>query len=593
MARGVLHLVVGPSGVGKDSLIDALRALRPDILFPVRAVTRPAEAGGEAHLPMAPDAFAAAEARGEFLLVWRAHGLAYGIPAEAGRALAGGRHVLANVSRSVLEEARARLGPVRVLAVTAPAGVLAARLAARGREDEAVRAARLARADLAVAPAPDVTLIDNGGALSVAVAQALAALAPPVPAAAPLHLAGMTEAPASEETPMPPASPAVLPARAPRTETVFADARLVLDDEVAAGSLRVVDGVIADVATGPTRAGTEDCEGDLLAPGLIELHTDNLERHLEPRPGVAWPREAAVIAHDAEFAANGVTTLFDAIRVGSVLTFRRTSYGRYAREAADAILSLKRAGALRIEHFIHLRAEMCSETLLAEMDEFGPEDEIRLVSLMDHTPGFRQFRDVEKLRQYHDGRGRRQAVSFDEYIAFLADLSSRVGPRHEAGAVARAKALGAVLASHDDTEAGHVATSAAHGARIAEFPTTREAAEASRAHGLAVMMGAPNLLRGGSHSGNVAASELAEAGLLDILSSDYAPSSLLMGAVKLGEAAGNLAAGLRTVTRAPAEAAGLADRGRLAPGLRADLVRISTAHAAPITRGTWVAGRRV
>ncbi|MAS42763.1 MAG: phosphonate metabolism protein PhnM [Rhodobacteraceae bacterium] len=376
------------------------------------------------------------------------------------------------------------------------------------------------------------------------------------------------------------------------TETVLSNARLVLADDVVTGSVRLVDGRIADIATGPSRLG-EDLDGDLLVPGLIELHTDNLERHCEPRPGASWPREAAVIAHDAELASVGIATVFDAIRVGSVISFQKANYGRYAREAADAILGLKRAGALRISHFLHLRAEICSETLVEELDEFGPEDEIRILSLMDHTPGFRQFRDVSQLRRYHEGKYGRSTADMDEYLAFLAALSARVSATHEDAAAARGRALGAVLASHDDTDVSHVEASARHGARVAEFPTTLEAARACKDAGIAVMMGAPNLLRGGSHSGNVAAHDLAAEGLLDILSSDYAPSSLLMAAVRLGEEGGDMARGFATVTRAPARATGLDDRGEIAPGLRADLVRVKLGYASPVIRGMWVAGARL
>jgi ribose 1,5-bisphosphokinase len=181
--RGTLHLVCGPSGVGKDTLIDAARAARPDLVVPRRVITRPAEAGGEAHDAATPDAFAAMEAEGAFLLSWRAHGLAYGIPASAGAALAAGRHVLANVSRSVVAEARRRAAPVRVLLVTAPAEALARRLAARGREAEAEIARRLARAELEGPTGPDVVTIVNDD-LAAAKAAFLAALAPPMPAAA-------------------------------------------------------------------------------------------------------------------------------------------------------------------------------------------------------------------------------------------------------------------------------------------------------------------------------------------------------------------------------------------------------------------------
>jgi len=385
------------------------------------------------------------------------------------------------------------------------------------------------------------------------------------------------------------------PARLGTADTVLSNARIVLKNDVIAGSVLIRAGRIASIDPGASVVpGAQDMGGDLLIPGLVELHTDNLERHLAPRPGVDWPRAAAAIAHDAELASVGITTVFDALRVGSITTFKRANYSKYARDLADAILSLKASGAFRISHFLHLRAEICSETLLEEMDEFGPADDVRIVSLMDHTPGQRQFRDIAKLRQYHEGKyGGGEGFDFDEYIQFLAEVKTRFGTSHEDGAAARARAMGAVIASHDDTEAAHVAVSAAQGCRVAEFPTTLEAATACRAHGISVMMGAPNLLRGGSHSGNVAASELLEAGLLDIFSSDYAPSSLLMAAMRMAREGGDMAAGIRTVTHAPAAATGLDDRGQIAAGLRADLVRVNSDHAAPVVRGVWVAGARV
>ena len=348
-------------------------------------------------------------------------------------------------------------------------------------------------------------------------------------------------------------------APAPQPGTlVLANARLVLPAGTATGVVHVRDGRIAAIDTGAAvPAGAIDCEGDLLAPGLVELHTDNLERHLEPRPGVHWPAPAAIVAHDAELAGCGITTVFDALRVGSLVAGGKAGYRKYARPLATEIVRLHRAGSLRIRHRLHLRAEICSETLTEELAEFGPEDRVGIVSLMDHTPGQRQFTDLATLRAYARGRHGMTEDEFGAHVAGLTALGARVGAEHEAAAVAEARRLGAVMASHDDTTEAHVAASARHGARIAEFPTTRSAAEACRALGIAVMMGAPNLLRGGSHSGNVATAQLAADRLLDILSSDYAPASLLMGAVKLGLDAGDMAAGFRAVTAAPAEAAGL------------------------------------
>lgn len=379
------------------------------------------------------------------------------------------------------------------------------------------------------------------------------------------------------------------------TEAILANAMLVLKDEVTAGSLVMRDGLIVDISQGKTvPAGAVDCGGDLVMPGLIELHTDNLERHIEPRPKVNWPHAAAIIAHDAELCSVGITTVFDALRVGSIgASGGRTDYREYARDLASEILEMRAKDALRISHYIHLRAETCSETLIAELAKFGPEDRVGIVSLMDHTPGERQFRDLSKLRDYVCGKHGLSEAQFDEHVASQIALKERLGAAHEAASVAAARRFGAVLASHDDTTDDQVAHSASKGVHFAEFPTTVEAARACRAHGIAIMMGAPNLIRGGSHSGNVAAHELAESDLLDIISSDYVPSALLSSALLLGDLWGDTARGISTVTDAPARAVGLTDRGRLEPGKRADLIRVKRINGAGMLHGVWVKGQRV
>ena len=378
------------------------------------------------------------------------------------------------------------------------------------------------------------------------------------------------------------------------TETVLANARLVLDDEVALGTLVMAEGRIRAVDTGSTRApGAVDCAGDLVMPGLVELHTDNLERHIQPRPGVDWPHAAAILAHDRELASCGITTVFDALRVGTLRSSTGLGYDAYARALATGIATLRDGGALKIAHHLHLRAEICSQELLDELDGFGPEDRVGLVSLMDHTPGQRQFADPDKLRDYIQGKKGLSPEQFDVYCEELRGYQAAHGARHEAGTVATARRLGATLASHDDTTRAQVAVSAAHGVALAEFPTTHEAARACRDHGIAVMMGAPNVIRGGSHSGNVAAVELADAGLLDILSSDYVPSALLLAAIRLAERDGDLAAAIATVTSAPARVVGLSDRGRLASGLRGDVLRVRVQDGSPGVMAVWSAGERV
>jgi len=550
--------IVGPSGAGKDTLIAAALAARPDIIALRRCITRPEAAGGEPFEGITEVEFLRREAAGDFALSWRAHGLSYGVPP----APTGGI-TLFNCSRRMLEQAALAFPGLRVIEVTASAPVLAQRLASRGRETAEDIAARLARRAPLPAGLPVTTIINDG-----TIAQGVAAF-----------LAALDDAPNPRPRPR--------PSGRTMTETVFTNATLVLPDEVRHGAIVIRDGMIAEI--GAASATGIDCAGDLIAPGLIELHTDNLERHIQPRPGVNWPHGAAIIAHDAELAGCGITTVFDALRVGSIN--RDNSYAKYARGLADEILAAR--PNLRISHRIHLRAEVCSETLIEELAEFGQADRIGIVSLMDHTPGQRQFRDLSKLAQYVKGKQGMSDLEFEAHVAGLAELRARFGEAHEAATVQAARDWGAVLASHDDTTADHVATSAAYGIKLAEFPTTVEAAQACRKHGIATIMGAPNLIRGGSHSGNVSAGELAQAGLLDIVSSDYVPAALLSSAVLLGDLWDDLARGFATVTAAPARSAGLSDRGRLGLGLRADLIRVARIQGMPVIRETWVAGRRV
>jgi len=150
----------------------------------------------------------------------------------------------------------------------------------------------------------------------------------------------------------------------PAETLCFANARLVLEDTVINGQLTMSGGIITAIEdTAIIPPGAIDCGGDIVIPGLVELHTDNIERHIEPRPKVDWPHGPAIIAHDAELAATGITTVFDAMRVGSI-PGSQGRYAPYARALSHELLERRAARALKIIHFLHLRAEICSETLL-------------------------------------------------------------------------------------------------------------------------------------------------------------------------------------------------------------------------------------
>ena len=374
----------------------------------------------------------------------------------------------------------------------------------------------------------------------------------------------------------------------------LANARLITDEGIVTGRVSVSGGVISSVDSGiDVPPGAIDCDGDFISPGLVELHTDNLERHLKPRPGVRQPTTDALIAHDGELASTGITTVFDALRVGSVISVGRNAYEPYALEAAAALDSLRENRRLKIDHHIHLRAEICSETLADELDSFRQAQRIGIVSLMDHTPGQRQFRNMDQLMQYLQGKHGMSDSQFQDHCVRMKTLQARNGQLHRDAAVRFAADAGAVLASHDDTTVADVAESKEVRCVLAEFPTTMEAAAECNDAGMAVMMGAPNLMRGKSHSGNISADELVAPGYLQILSSDYVPSTLLRAAVKLAHRIDNISAAMATVTSEPARVTGLDDRGRLAVGLRADMLRFGIEEIHPIIRGVWSGGRQV
>ena len=386
--------------------------------------------------------------------------------------------------------------------------------------------------------------------------------------------------------------PDTMPARAP---LVLSNARLVLPDRVVEpGWIVLADGMIAEFGSGRAPAGAEDVGGDFVIPGLIELHTDHIEAHYMPRPKVYWEPVAAVVSYDGQLASCGITTVLDSLRV-----WREEGVDEVGGEAAvlaAAIAAARDAGMLRIDHYLHLRCEVPMPHVVEETIELIDRPEVRLVSLMDHTPWQRQFRDPEKLRTYY--RSKTGGLTDTELGALFAqrlDYAARHAASNYRELVALARARGIRMASHDDTTLEHVAQSVADRVAIAEFPTTIEAAHASHAAGIAVLMGAPNLVRGSSHSGNVGTADLAREGLLDILSSDYMPAALLMAAFRLPQAVPqiDLPRAIRTVTRTPAAAVGLDDRGEIAIGKRADLVRVRVTKNIPVVRAVWCAGRRV
>lgn len=379
-----------------------------------------------------------------------------------------------------------------------------------------------------------------------------------------------------------------------RSETTLKNARVVLENEIITGAVTISDGRIASIDTGLSDLG-DDMEGDYLIPGLVELHTDHLESHYAPRPGVLWDSIAALQAHDAQVAGSGITTVFDCLRLGS------DEFGGFKkgemRVIADALEAATTEDRLRASHLIHLRCEVSASDVLEHFEDFREDPQVKLASLMDHAPGQRQFQTIEQYTLYYRKKRNLSDADFERFIAYRLEESSLYATPHRKAIVQACAERRIALASHDDATIEHVEESKGFGVRLAEFPTSLEAAKASHQAGMAVLMGAPNVVRGKSHSGNISARALADEGVLDVLSSDYVPLSLIHAPFVLAADEGGitLPQAIQMVSATPARAVGLDDRGRIANGLRADLVRVRVRddRRVPIVKSVWREGRRV
>jgi len=379
---------------------------------------------------------------------------------------------------------------------------------------------------------------------------------------------------------------------------VFKNAQLVLPHEVVLGSVSVNQGLITSVDQGPaSQADGWDLQGDYLMPGFVEMHTDNFERHLMPRPKVQWAEMPALLAHDAEVAAAGITTVFDALGVGDADpdSLRGSTWD----PVIETLDTCAREGLLRADHHLHVRCELPAPNTIDLFAPFHDHPRLSLISLMDHTPGQRQWENIDVARVYYTGKKGWSNEKFERQVQLAGELQARYAAPHRNYFVNYCQTHGIALASHDDTTPAHVQQAHAEGASMSEFPTTLLAARTAHEHGLLNVMGGPNVVRGGSHSGNVAAAELARHGLLDILSSDYVPGSLLSAAMRLvDDEILTLPHAIATVSHNPAQATGLKDRGQISVGLRADLIQVRVVnlpqgkrHA--VVRAVWREGQRV
>lgn len=375
-------------------------------------------------------------------------------------------------------------------------------------------------------------------------------------------------------------------------EQIYTNYRLQLPDEEVIGTLVVRDGFIADIQPDVTFTG-QDGQGDYLMPGLIELHTDNLERCISPRPGIQWPMKSAVMFHDRQMVSAGVTTVFDAIALGDVFpgSLRMTHFGTMIDALYEGHLSSRFAA----NHRLHLRCEVSYKDVLPITEDYIEHPLLALISLMDHTPGQRQFVNIEKYKQYYTGKHGVSASEMDNLIQQRQLEQQQYSEKNTEALVQLAKLKKVAIASHDDATVPHVQEAIDNGATISEFPTTLEAAAEAHKQGLSILMGAPNIVLGGSHSGNISAMELVKINQVDILSSDYAPYSLIQAIFIIAhKMAQPLYEAMKLVTSNPAKAVNLFDdRGSLEVGKRADLITVHDDGVVPCLTSVIVQGRRV
>ena len=392
------------------------------------------------------------------------------------------------------------------------------------------------------------------------------------------------------------------PAGAVPSDYVLGGVRAVLPDAIIDNARVVVrDGLIAEVSPAPAGSAADlDGAGLLCVPGLVDVHSDALERERAPRPGVLLPWDFAVVSLEGKLSAAGITTVFHGAGFQDKLSGAVTRTVRTAIEVCDAVTARAEDPAVLVGHRILYRLDARSPdgaSALAEALAEAPEgrqaepESLPLVSHEDHTPGQGQYADRQYMERYVASSRGLSAQEAERHVDEMIEARDAHLPALERnmawlGSLALAGRIR--LVGHDMDSPAAVEALRARGGCVAEFPTTVDAARTARDLGLPVVMGAPNVMRGESHSGNVSAAELVGLGLVTALASDYLPSGLLAGSITLARSGlATLPAAIGLVTSGAAAAAGLSDRGRLAAGQRADLALVDDAGSWPVVRATF------
>ena len=389
----------------------------------------------------------------------------------------------------------------------------------------------------------------------------------------------------------------------------FVGAEVYLPGEIADATVTVADGLIVEIG-GPVQGLEISAHGKVLAPAIIDVHGDAFERQLMPRPGVYFPIEVALIDTDRQLAANGIATAYHAITLGWEPGLRDLARGR---ELIQSIRDL--SSRLTVENRVQLRWETFAFEALEVIKSALKGPLLPSVAFNDHTSMTMRAYDVpvqerefelspdfstaslddERMKKRTLSKAQRAGLSHEDYIALLGKVWDRRGdvPNKISEVASMASAVGAPMLSHDDTRAATRTYFRNLGASVTEFPMVTEAVEAARKHEDLIILGAPNAARGGSHIGSIGAADMVEAGLCDVLASDYFYPAMLAAIDRLDrEKRADRVTLWSLVSSGPARAMKLSDRGSITIGSRADLVLMDwTKGQTPVVEGTWIAGR--
>lgn len=367
--------------------------------------------------------------------------------------------------------------------------------------------------------------------------------------------------------------------------------RLVLPDGVIQADVTIEDGKIAAIGDGGGTAHSYiDADGAWVLPGLIDVHCDAIEKEVEPRPNTLFPMEMAFLNFERKLAGHGITTMLHSLSLGVGLSLR----GEHLVSKMIDLIASFRGGPAMIRHGVHLRYEVSHLTGFDLASRCIADGLIDYLSLMDHAPGIGQYHRPGAFERYVM---KNQGVGPDEVQAIVEELQGRrslVDWDRLRALTAEARGRGIAVASHDDDTKTAVDHSLSFGASVSEFPLSLETAQYATARGMDVCVGAPNIVRGGSHDGNMKAADAIKSKAANMICSDYHPASLLHAIFELEASGIALADAVAMASLVPARMLGRdSEIGSIAMGKRADLIVVSKARGVPLVSDTLVDGNVV